>query len=171
MKTTLFAILILGLNWGLSFSQTTPKFNLTKEGVKPVVLTFDASVSINQIYTKAKSWNANLIKFPTSAIRVDKENVQVKHSGHVVQGWKIRANNYDHWYTLEYTLNIEIKEGRCRVTFETPEDRYKVWYNANGTTIPKFKDSEATFEKTINDLLTSLYTHIKSVPKKVEDNW
>lgn len=171
MRKIVSTLLISCVFCGFIFSQTTPKFNLTKDGVAPIVLTFDTSYSANKIYTNAKSWNASLIKYPQSAIRVDKENAQLKFAGHVEQAWKIRDNNFDHWYTMEYILNIEIKDGRCRVTFETPEVRYKVWYNASGTILPKFKDSEATFETTINGLLTSLYNHIKNIPKKVEDNW
>lgn len=171
MKKLMFMLLIVAVCGEFSFSQTVPKFNLTKDGVAPVVLTFDASYTAYQIYNKVKSWNASLAKYPASAIRVDKENTQVKFGGHIVEAWKIRDNNYDHWYTMEYTLNVEIKDGRCRVTFETPETRYKVWFNADGTTIKKFKDSEISFETTINNLLSSLYNHIKSVPKKAEDNW
>lgn len=153
------------------FSQSSPKFDLTKDGVKPVVLTFDAGLSAYQIYTKAKTWNASMVKYPQSAIRVDKESTQLKFGGNIEEAWKIRDNSIDHWYPLVYTLNVEIKDGRCRVTFETEEVRYKVWYNADGSTIPKFKDSEASFEASINLLLSSLNTHIKDVPKKVEDNW
>ena len=66
---------------------------------------------------------------------------------------------------------MEIKDTKCRVTFATPEVRYKVWYNKDGTTISKFKDSEATFEASINELLTTLYTHIKDPKKKAVDDW
>lgn len=159
-------MLCLGVN-----SQTTPKFNLTRDGVSPVVITLDASFTAYKIYEKVKSWNASLIKYPETGLRVDNPNTQVKFAGYKDNAWKIRDNNFDHWYTLQYTLNVEIKDGRCRVTFETPETRYKVWYNADGSIIPKFKESEASFETTINALLNSLVTHIKSVPKKAEDNW
>jgi len=170
MKKVLSTLILFGISCGFTFSQA-PKVNLTKDGVKPVVLSFDASVSINQIYTKAKSWNASLVKYPKSTIRIDKENIQVKHGGYIEKAWKIRDNNFDHWYPMEYTLNIEIKDGKCRVTFATTEDGYKIWFAANGTTIKKFKDAKATFEATINALLTSLYNHIKSTPKKTEDSW
>jgi hypothetical protein len=171
MKRILFTILNISLLCGYSFSQTPPRFNVTKDGIAPVVLTFDESFTASKIYARLKSWNASLIKYPETSIRVDKENVQVKFGGNKDEAWKIRDNEVDHWYPIQYTLNVEIKDTRCRVTFETPETRYKVWFNANGATLPKFKESEATFEKTINDLLTSLYAHIKNVPKKVEDNW
>jgi hypothetical protein len=165
-------ILILGILCGFAISQTNPpRFNLTKDGVNPVVLNFDESFTASKIYARLKTWNASLIKYPETAIRVDKENVQVKFAGYKDNAWKIRANNFDHWYTVQYTLNVEIKDGRCRVLFETPETKYKVWFNADGSTIPKFKESEASFEATINTLLTSLYTHIKNPPKKAEDNW
>lgn len=156
---------------GFASSQTAPKFTLTKDGVKPVVLTFDVSYTANQIYTRAKSWNAKLLKYPESTIRIDKENVQVKHGGYIEKAWKVRDNNFDYWYNINYTLNIEIKDARCRVTVDVPETNYKVWFNTDGTVTKKFKDSKTTFEATINNLLTSLFAHIKSEPKKAEDNW
>jgi hypothetical protein len=171
MKKIFLTVVVIGIFCGSAFSQTTPKFNLTKDGIKPIVLTFDASISINQIYTKSKSWNASMAKYPISAIRINKENVQVKHGGYVEKAWKITDNKFEHWYPMEYTLNVEIKEGKCRVTFDTPETGYKVWFNADGTILKKFKDSKATFELTVNTLLTSLYNYIKSTPKKAEDNW
>lgn len=171
MKKIFLTLLISTIFCGFIFSQTAPKFNLTKEGIKPIILTFDAGLSANQIYTKLKSWNASMIHYPQSSIRVDKENSQLKFGGYIEKAWKIKDNNFDHWYPMEYTMNVEIKDGRCRVTFETPEVMYKVWYKADGSTVKKFIDSEATFETTINGLLTSLNTQIKGTPKKVESNW
>jgi hypothetical protein len=156
---------------GSVFSQAAPKFKLTKDGVKPVVLTFDASFSANQIYSKVKEWVALTYKNSKAAIRVDKENSLVKVGGFKSKAWKVRDNNFDYWYDLEYTILIEIKEAKCRVTFETPDNKYKVWYNKDGTIISKFKNSEATFEATVNEFLTSLNTHIKEKPKKAVDNW
>lgn len=154
------------------FSQATPKFVLTKEGVKPVVLTFDASKTASMIFTRLKTWNAENIKYPKSTIRSEKENTQIKFGGYIEKGFKIRDNNFDHWYNLEYNLNVEIKDGRCRVNFETPESRYKVWFNQDGSVIKKFAASKASFEASINELLNSINTHIKNnTPKKTEDNW
>jgi predicted secreted hydrolase len=171
MKKVLFLLLIVWPFSGFVFSQAPPKFNLTKDGVKPVVLTFDTSYSANQIYTKVKEWVALTYKDSNAAIRVDKENTMVKVGALKEKAWKIRTNNFDYWYELEYTLLMEIKDTKCRVTFATPEVRYKVWYNKDGTTISKFKDSEATFEASINELLTTLYTHIKDPKKKAVDDW
>lgn len=169
-KVFIFLLVVLSFS-GNVFSQTQPKFNLTKDGIKPVVLTFDASFTANQIYTKVKQWVTETYKYPSTAIRVDTENTLVKIGGFKEKAWKIRANNFDHWYDLEYTITIEIKDARCRLTFATPEVRYKVWYNKDGSTIKKFKDSEATFETSMNEFLTSIYNAIKNPKQKPVDNW
>ena len=172
MKKLYLLILIVLSAGRLSFCQTQPKFNLTKDGVKPVVLNFDASFSANQIYTKTKEWITQNYKNPAEHIHIDKENSLIKIGGYKEKAWKIRANNFDYWYELQYTLTIEIKDGKCRVTFDTPDTKYKVWYNSDGSTIPKFKDAEAGFENTINEMLTSLYTYIKTPKKKPSsDDW
>lgn len=168
---TLFLFFVACVFVGNVHTQTIPKFNLTKDGLSPVVITFDESYTASKIYNRVKAWNPSVAKFPVATVRVDNENTQVKFAGHIDEAWNIRDNNVDHWYTLEYVLNIEIKDGRCRVSLETSDTRYKVWYNPNGTVMPKFKNTEDSFEKTINTLLTSLYNGIKDAPKKVEDNW
>jgi hypothetical protein len=163
---------ILGLIFSISiYSQTTPKFNLTKDGVQPVVLTFDETFTASKIYSKAKSWNATMADYPASVIRIDKENTQLKFGGYIEKAWKIRDNDFDSWFPMKYTMNVEIKDGRCRVTFESSENNYKVWYNTDGSTIKRFLVSESSFETAINKLLSSLYTYIKAVPKKTDDNW
>jgi hypothetical protein len=169
-KPYLLFLIILSFN-GLAISQKAPAFNLTKDGVKPVVLTFDASFSSNQIYTRIKEWITVTYKNPKSVTRMDTENSMVKIGSFITKAWKIRDNGIDYWNDLEYTLTIEIKEARCRVTFATPDTRWKVWYTKDGIVIKKFKDSEATFEASINELLTSLNEYIKGPKKKVADEW
>ena len=174
MKTLLLSLIFFTVLVGFSFSQANnpvPKFNVNKDGIKPVVLTFDASYTADKIYSKAKTWNPSVVKYPEAATRIDKTNEQLKYGGYIEQAWKINDNNFDHWYQMEYTLNIEIKDGKCRVTFESPEEKYKVWFNSDGTLIKKFSVSKASLETSINKLLTSLYTYIKDEPKKATDNW
>lgn len=171
MKKVFFLLLVAFSFTGFVFPQNQPKFNLTKDGIKPVVLTFDASFSANQIYTRVKEWVKATYKYPSSAIRVDTENTLVKVGGFKEKAWKIRDNNFDHWYDLEYTLTIDIKEAKCRLTFATPEVRYKVWYAKDGSVLKKFKDSEATFEASMNEFLASIYNAIKNPKQKPVDNW
>lgn len=171
MKKLILLLLVLGSSNDFIFSQVAPKFNLTKDGVAPVVLNFDATLKADQIYTSVKDWYTNTFKNPQSAIRIDTENTLVKIGAFKKQAWKIRDNNFDYWYDLEYTLTIDIKDAKCRVTFATPEERYKVWFMKDGSTIKKFKDSEISFEATINEVLTSLYKYIKEPKKVAKDDW
>jgi hypothetical protein len=154
-----------------SQAQATPKFVLTKDGVKPVVLNFSSTLSSNEIYKKVKEWVNLTYKMPKSAIRIDNENALVKVGGIKTKAWKIRTNNFDYWYDLEYTLTIDIKEAKCRVTFGTDDVRWKVWFNPDGTTVKKFKDTKATFETSINEFLTSLNNQIKGQKKVTKDDW
>jgi hypothetical protein len=171
MKKLILILVILSSTTGLLFSQPIPKFNLTKDGVNPVVLNFDMGLNAEQIYKRVKEWYAKSFQNPQTVIRIDTKNTLVKIAAFKEKAWKIRDNNFDHYYDLEYTLTIEIKDAKCRVTFATAETKYKVWFNQNGTTIPKFKESEATFENSINEPLTSLYKYIKEPKKVVKDDW
>jgi hypothetical protein len=171
MKKLFLLLLMEGICQGFLFSQAVPKFNLTQEGIKPVVLNFDASFSAQQIYAKVKEWVKITFKDPKTGLRIDTENTLVKVGYFKEKAYKIRDNNFDYWYDLEYTLTIEIKDTKCRVIFASPEVKYKVWFNKDGSTIKKFKEAEATFEATINEQLSALYKQIKEPKKTVKDDW
>ena len=168
----LFLILFCTISLhGLIISQTAPKFKITKDGIKPVVIAFDTSYHSNLIYTRVKEWIALNNRYPKSVTRIDNENSFIKFSCYKEKAWRIKNNGVDYWNDLEYTLAVEIKEARCRVTYASNEVRYKVWYNKDGTLIKNFKESETTFEATVNETLTSLYNHIKGTKKKSTDDW
>ena len=171
MKRIMTIILILLSFNGFIFSQSVPKFKLTKDGMKPVVITFDTSYSAHLIYTKVKEWIKSNSKHPESLIRIDNENSLVKFSFYKDKAWKLKTNGTDIWNEMQYTFTIDIKKAKCRVTFATDEVRYKVWYNKDGSLNKKFKDSEASFENTVNETLTSLNNYLKNTKKKTTDDW
>jgi hypothetical protein len=169
-KIYLISLIIISFG-GSIFSQAAPAFILTKDGVKPVVLNFDASCTSNLIYSRIKEWVVATYKYPKSVTRIDTENKLVKIGSIKEKAWKIRSNNIDYWNDLEYTLTIDIKDAKCRVTFETNDVRWKVWFNKNGVLIKNFKDAKTSFEASINELLTSLNNQIKGSKKKNTDDW
>ena len=171
MKRIYLILFITIATYGCGFSQATPKFKLTKEGIKPLVLTFDTSYSANLIYTRVKEWISLHNKYPKAVTKVDNENSLVKFSCYKEEAWRIKNNGADYWNELPYTLAVEIKKAKCRITFATEEIRYKAWYNKDGTLIKNFKESESTFEATVNETLSSFYNHIKGGKKKATDDW
>lgn len=171
MKKICFILFVFLFSGRFTFSQTVSKFNLTKEGINPIVIEFDTSFTANIIYTRVKEWIKLNNKSPESVTRVDNENSLIKFSCYKKEAWKIKKNNLDFWNEMQYTFTVEIKKSKCRITFATDEGRYKFWYNDDGTLMEKFKDSEATFESTVNETLTSLYNHIISTEKKQTDDW
>jgi hypothetical protein len=169
-KIYLILSVILSFN-GLIFSQKAPSFKLTKDGMKQIVVNFDTNFTANVIYTKIKEWIALNNKFPESVTRIDKENSLIKFSCFKKDAWKIRDNNFDYWNEMKYTFAVEIKDYKCRITFDTDEDRYKFWYNDNGTLKDRFKESETSFENTVNETLASLYKYMVTPPKPKKDDW
>ncbi|MBN2613236.1 MAG: DUF4468 domain-containing protein [Bacteroidales bacterium] len=170
MKTIyiLFCLMVASNAAGLA---QPPRFDLKKDGIQPVVIEFGENFPDSVIYLKVKEWIALNNKSPKSVTRVDNENELVKFSCFSKDGWKGKVNNYDYWYELAYTLTVEIKDYKCRVTFNSDESRYNFWYNDNGSIKENFKESEKTFESTVNNTLVSLYNHIAGIVKKESDNW
>lgn len=169
-KIYFIAIIIVSLN-GLGFSQTAPKFDLTKDGFKPVVIQFDTSFSENLIYTRIKEWIVLNNKNPLSVTKIDNANSLIKFSCYKPQAWKTNKNGIDYWNELQFTFSVEIKKAKCRVSFASEETRYKYWYNPDGTLIERFKESETAFENTVNETLQSIYSHIVGTDKPKADDW
>lgn len=153
------------------FAQKTPKFDLTKDGMKPIIVAFDTSYHDSVIYAKIKEWISLNNKNPQSVTRIDNKNSLVKFSCFAHDGWKSKINNVDYWNELQFTFAIEIKDARCRITFATDENRYKFWYNADGKIKDQFKESETTFENSVNKQLASLYDFMLHGPKTKKDDW
>ncbi len=168
----IYLIILIALSFnGLIFSQKVPEFKLTKDGVKPVIVEFDSSFIAPVIYIRVKEYIAINNRYPESVTRIDEENSLLKFSCYKKDAWKIRGDNVDHLYNMQYTFKVEIKDYKCRITFDTDEDRYQFWYNDDGTIMERFRESEATFENTINETLTSLYNHIIGTKEEPEDEW
>lgn len=171
MKKLYLLTLLLISSMGYGLSQTVPKFKPSKDGIKPVVLIFDTSYSANTIYTKVKEWISANNKNPKGVTKIDNENALIKFSCYKEKAWRVNNRGVDYWNDLQYTLTVEIKKGRCRVSYSSEDTRYKVWYNKDGSLIKNFKESESTFEATINETLTSLYKYIKGESKKTNNDW
>lgn len=169
-KVILFLFVFQTFN-GIVLSQKAPKFDLTKDGIAPVVMQFDTSFSENLIYTRIKEWIAINNKSPQSVTRIDNPNSLIKFSCYKPKAWRSDKNGIEYWNELQYTVTVEIKKAKCRVSFATDETRYQFWYNDNGSLKDKFKVSEGDFERTVNETLTSLFSHIKSPAQQKTDEW
>jgi hypothetical protein len=169
MKKLILILLSVLFIHGTGFSQAAPKFKITKDGIKPVIVTFDTSYHAHLIYTRVKEWISLNNTNPNAATRIDNENSLVKFSCYKEKAWRIKNNDVDYWNDLKYTLTVDIKDAKCRISFDSDDTRYKVWFAKDGTLLKNFKESDTTFENTINETLTSLYNHIKGAKKKADD--
>jgi len=171
MKKILLIFIVFISLGGFVFCQAAPEFKLTKEGIEPLIIEFDSGYSANIIYTRIKDWIALNNRYPSSVTRIDKQDELIKFSCYEKYAWNIKNNNIDYWNELKYTFTVEIKDYKCRITFESDEDRYEFWYNEDGTLKERFKESEATFESTVNKTLASLYDHIVGADEEKSDDW
>lgn len=171
MKKIFLILFVILSICGFVFSQKVPEFKLTKDGIKPIVIEFDAGYTDSVIYTRIKEWILLNYKSPKSVTRIDNENVLIKFSYYTKDGWKTKINDFDYWYDLQYTFTVEIKDFKCRITFDSEESRYKFWYNENGSLKENFKESESTFQNSVNKTLTSLYNYIIGNVQKETDDW
>jgi hypothetical protein len=164
-----FLLLISAFTSMECFSQETSKFELTKDGVIPIVINLD-SISANTIYTKSKKWILESYKNPKEVLKADIENESLRINGFKSNAWFYKSLGAKQEYDMEYSFQIEIKESKIRLTFTPGQfwaDNQKVLYNyttffkGTGEVKGAYKDAKPSLEVTMNDLANSLVEYIK----------
>ncbi len=160
-----------------SLSAHAQKFEVTPQGVAPIVIQID-SLTVEQIYTKTKLWVNDAYKNPEEVIAVDEENVRLRLNAYSSAGYTVSAMGSTTVYPYDYTLNIQIKEGRIRLTY-TPTDVYwqgsssklnlSKWFKSNGDVIKRYSEPKETLEEGMNLLLANLINFLNG--ESTEDDW
>jgi hypothetical protein len=174
MKTLLlFIVLLLP---ALTYSQTIEKFDLTKDGVKPVVIQFD-SLNASQLYSKAINWVQETYKNPEVVLKTKIENEKLRVDGIATNVWFYKSMGMTIFYDVEYSFHIEIKDKKVRLSFTFGNtisggksyflDYTKLW-KENGEVYKMYKETKPGMDKMMNDLAISFCTYIKG---KKQSEW
>jgi hypothetical protein len=171
MKKIFLSVLLLTAK--LAFTQDLPKFELTKDGVQPIVVNID-SFSILTLYQKTLNWIQENYKNPKEVLKANIENETIRIEGYKKNAWFYKSLGMKQEYDMEYSFQIEFKEGRIRLTFIPGQfwgDGQKILYNYptffknSGEIKVAYKDAKPSLEQSMNDLVFSLFTYIKGNKK------
>jgi len=169
-------ILITLLISSAAFSQV-PKLELTAKGVEPLVLTVDATPA-SSIYAKTMAWLEKNYKNPDSIIVNNSENKELNIKAIEPKVWTANRIGVDSDYGIEYTLKIEFKDGKYRITynlgnFEKDGKKLSTSYKDlfrkyDGSVKYSYGGAVAGIEKKLNKKVQSMYDFISG---NNSDNW
>lgn len=151
------------------FSQDIPKFELTKDGVAPIVVNID-SLNAETIYKKTLNWVQENYKNPKEVLKADIPNEKIRIDGFKKSAWYIKSLGYKVEYGMEYVFEIEFKENKIRMTYTPGESwgdtkkvgfTYKNFFKDDGELKNAWKDGKPSLEDSMNELSLSLYNYIK----------
>ena len=159
MKKVTFSLLLFSI---FSYSQNSiEQFDMTKEGIKPIIVKLDTLKTSNIIYEKAKEWIQINYENPNVVLKGDVKNSNLRINGYKKNAWNSKVSKQTYSFDMDYTLNIEIKEGKYRLEYVINKFvllgkdclfNEKSFYEPNGTIIKGYIDAEEQIEKDINNL-------------------
>jgi len=156
--------------------QVTPNFDLTKNGVSPIILNID-SLDAKSIYLRAMNWIQETYKDPQKVLKANIQNEKVRVETYKSNAWYYMSLGRRYDYDMDYTFEIEFKDGKVRLTY-TPGQfwvqgkrglTYESFYKSSGELRQAYKEGEISLEASMNELKDSLYNYLTK--KKKSDNW
>ena len=162
-----------------SQSSEVPRLELTPNGIEPVIYEVPGA-SPEQLYERAYNWVLDSYKDPDEVIMVKRENEEIRISGFKRNAYAFNSLGIKYYYDLTYSLELEFKEGRYRITF-TPDKVFSEgqtapfagqinWFKNNGQRRSFYRLSLETFDESINNLAYSIYDRLSSDQEK-DDDW
>jgi len=100
----------------VAFSQV-PKLELTPNGVEPAVINV-AVMPASAIYAKTINWLENNFDNPDDVMVANIENKSISLKAVEPKVWTPNRIGQNTNYDMAYTLKIEFKDGRYRVSYE-----------------------------------------------------
>ena len=173
MRTTNLIILGLILLAKVSSAQQIPSFEITKNGIAPVVITVD-SLSAHALYKKTLHWSHDYYKDRKNYLKAEVANQKINIDGLKRNVWHYTSADITTQYDVEYTLSIDIEDKKIVMSFElgktwdTTEkgsfsyfiDYRKIW-KENGEIHKIYKEAKPGLDQMMNDISHSLVNYLK----------
>tara|TARA_R110001583_G_scaffold70034_4_gene198557 strand:+ start:31 stop:555 length:525 start_codon:yes stop_codon:yes gene_type:complete len=170
-----YIILILSLTFinGNVFGQAE-KFGIKNGDIEPLVQSVNGMKS-DSIYSKSNEWINYNFKKADAVIGSSIDNKMIRFTG-INPNF---AKSFGYIYDLEFTIRIEFKENRYRLTVENLRSgnngifanfNFSDYYKSNGEPRKAYKDFVIGIENTLNNLNQSIYNYMTGKTEK-KDDW
>jgi len=166
----------------ISGAQSIPQFELTKDGVKPIVVMID-SLNADQLYTKTLRWIHEYFKNAQDVLKIDIKNDKLRIEDTKQNVWFYRMPDTTLYYDVEYLLSINFEDNKIRISFDfgntwNRSDKYvthsycinykKLW-KENGEIHPIYKDTKHGIDQMMNELSISLINYLRDNKNNIEE--
>jgi len=158
----------------IAFSQQLTSFQLTKNGVSPIVVSVD-SLDAAKLYQRTMHWVQEYYKENNNAIRMDVPNQKLQVGGIKKNAWQYTSSDLSIQYDVEYILMIDFEDNRMKLAIELGKtwdhtqgkdansyfiDYRKIW-KENGEVHKIYKEAKPGIDQMMNGLSYSLIDYLK----------
>ena len=165
----------------ITYAQPVPPFELTKDGVEPIIVTVD-SLTASQLYMKTLNWIKEYYKTPVNALKVDNKNEQVKIEHIDNNTWYYNTPDTTFYYVVEYFFYVDFEDNKIRMSFEFGNTwnrseygthsyciNYKKLWKQNGEVHTIYKETKPGIDQLMNELSLSLISYLKDNKNNLEE--
>lgn len=164
----------------ITSAQQIPPFELTKDGVEPIVVVVD-SLNARQLYMKTLNWIQENYKNPSEVLKVDIKNEKVRIEDIKNNVWFYRNPDTTFYYDVEYLFNVNFEDNKIRISFEFGNTwnrsaqyvthsyciNYKKLWKQNGEVHDIYKETKPGIDQMMNELSLSLINYLRDDKKNL----
>ena len=166
----------------ITSAQQIPPFELTKDGIEPIVIIVD-SLNASQLYRKTLNWIQENYKNPREVLKVDLKNEKVRIEDIKKNVWFYSISDTTFYYDVEYFFNVNFEYNKISMSFDFGNTwnrsaqyvthsyriNYKKLWKQNGEVHPIYKETKPGIDQMMNELSLSLINYLRDDKKDLEE--
>lgn len=183
MKRTFFIVFSFIFLAHISVAQQIPSFELTKNGVSPIVITVD-SLNAIELYKRTQSWVHEYYKDQKKALKTDVENQKILVDGTKKNAWFYASTGVTIQYDVEYTLFLDFQDNRIKMAIELGKtwdhtegkeansyfiDYRKIW-KESGELHKIYKEAKPGIDQMMNEISYELVNYLRDYTEIAQNN-
>lgn len=175
MKSFFLIPLTICLFISFNVSGQAEKIIIEKGNIEPLVQLVE-NLNADDGYKKINEWVNFTYKDADAVIGSSIENRFLRFTG-IKQNF---ATSFGYVYDLEYTIRIEFKDNKYRLTVDNlrsgnsgvfADFNLSDYYKKDGEPRKSYKDFTDGIEIALSDLNSSIFNYLTGVTEKVNDDW
>lgn len=174
MKRTIYIVFSFILIANITIAQQIQSFELTKNGIAPIVITVD-SLNAIELYKRTQSWVHEYFKDQKNALKTDVENQKILVDGTKKNAWFYTSTGLTTQYDVEYTLFLDFQDNKINMSFELGKtwdhtegkeansyfiDYRKIW-KESGELHKIYKEAKPGIDQMLNEISYELVNYLK----------
>ncbi len=183
MKRTIYIVFSFILLANLTIAQQIPSFELTKNGVSPIVITVD-SLNASELYKRTQNWVHEYYKDQKNALKTDVENQKILVDGTKKNAWFYASTGVITHYDVDYTLFLEFQDKKINMSFELGKtwdhtegkeansyfiDYRKIW-KESGELHKIYKEAKPGIDQMLNEISYALVNYLEDYTELAQNN-